>query len=579
MNNFFKIWGHLPITRKVQLGALFLLMVIVSVAEALSLGSLLPFLDSLGGASTYPNLSSGLIRYYPLTSSDISSKKILTIIFVFFVFLAGVLRLALVWAQIRLSFLIGADFSVRMFQNALYRPYLDQISSNTGDVISSITSRSNAIIANCLYPGLLIASSLMMIFIIIGTIIFIDTFVALSILIVFSLIYSTVIFFTKKSLKSNGERINEQYTKVIKVLQEGLGGIRDVKLIGSQQFYVSTYQKSENALRMGMANVQIIGASPKFIIESLGMVVIAIVGYVLSKDSNNLATSVPILGVLALAAHRLLPLFQQIYSSWASIKGSQSAVAQGLNVLSLDVDVANKNDVCYFKFENEIEFSNVSFCYPESTKFALNNLNFSIKKGEKVGIIGETGSGKSTLLDLFMFLLAPTSGSILVDGKLLNHQNSTQWQKNLAHVPQNIFLLDGTLAENIAFGEPKTSIDLTRIIYAAQQAQLDNSVKSWRDGYGTLIGERGIKLSGGQRQRIGIARALYRKANVLVLDEATSALDSATEENVVSAIRELGEDLTVIVVAHRLGTLKHCSRIIEIRDGSVHRIGSYEEFI
>ena len=226
-------------------------------------------------------------------------------------------------------------------------------------------------------------------------------------------------------------------------------------------------------------------------------------------------------------------------------------------------------------FENSLVLKNVSYRYSFSNANSLNDVSLDIKKGEKIGFVGTTGSGKSTLLDIIMGLLHPVEGHLEVDGKIITSSNVNGWQSNIAHVPQSIFLIDGSIAENIAFGTPYRDIDHGRVKWAAEKAQISDVIEGWPNNYATSVGERGIRLSGGQRQRIGIARALYKKACVFVFDEATSALDSTTEQMVMETLNELADGVTILIVAHRVSTLKGCKRIVEIEMGSIRKISDY----
>jgi ATP-binding cassette subfamily B protein len=230
-------------------------------------------------------------------------------------------------------------------------------------------------------------------------------------------------------------------------------------------------------------------------------------------------------------------------------------------------------------FERDIKLNNLSFQYAKQSPMVLKGVDITIAKGSRVGFIGSTGSGKSTLVDVAMSLLQPTQGTLDIDGQAITPANQRAWHAHLAHVPQSIFLADSSIAENIAFGVPRALIDMQRVQLAAQQAQIAKTIEGWQDGYETFVGERGVRLSGGQRQRIGIARALYKQANVIIFDEATSALDNATEREVMQAIDSLGSELTVLIVAHRLSTLKHCTHIVELSQGQVVRQGGYDEIV
>jgi ATP-binding cassette subfamily B protein len=299
--------------------------------------------------------------------------------------------------------------------------------------------------------------------------------------------------------------------------------------------------------------------------ESIGMVIFAALALGMAHGSQGMITALPVLGALALGAQRLLPALQQGYAAWSGIIGYQSSTQEILELLDQPLPPeASQPLPAPLPFKKSIQFESVKFRYTSETPWALDNLSFNIPKGTRVGFVGKTGSGKSTCLDLLMGLLEPSSGQIMVDGTVLNQQNIRSWQRNIAHVPQSIYLADTSLAENIAFGVPFENIDMKRVKEATRQAHIADFIESSSQGYQALVGERGIRLSGGQRQRIGIARALYKQATVLVFDEATSALDHETEQAVMEAIEDLSADLTVLIIAHRLTTLKNCTQIIEL---------------
>jgi ATP-binding cassette subfamily B protein len=286
------------------------------------------------------------------------------------------------------------------------------------------------------------------------------------------------------------------------------------------------------------------------------------------------------LGALALAAQRLLPLVQQGYAGWTSMLGGQASLRDVLTLLEQPLPAYSVlPPPTPIPFRKEISLDDLHFRYSPDGPWVLRGIDLQIPRGSRIGLIGTTGSGKSTLLDIVMGLLAPTTGVLRIDDTLLDEANHRAWQTHIAHVPQAIFLADTTIAENIAFGVPFGQIDHARVHRAAQRAQIAATIESWPKGYDTFVGERGIRLSGGQRQRIGIARALYKHADVIVFDEATSALDSDTERAVMEAFDSLDEELTILIVAHRVSTLKDCDRIVELSGGVVQRIGTYQHMI
>jgi ABC-type multidrug transport system fused ATPase/permease subunit len=314
--------------------------------------------------------------------------------------------------------------------------------------------------------------------------------------------------------------------------------------------------------------------------EALGMVLIAVLAYVLSRQAGGVATALPVLGALALGAQRLIPALQNIYSAWASIAGSYTSLADTIELLDQHLpEEVMQPAPAPLPFQDAIRFDDVRFHYISDGPWVLDGINLTIPKGANVGFVGSTGSGKSTMLDLLMGLLTPTKGGLLVDGEPVKGSRLRAWQRTIAHVPQSIYLADTTLAENIAFGVSPGDIDLDRVKQAARQAQIASFIESRSEGYNAFVGERGIRLSGGQRQRIGIARALYKQASVLVFDEATSALDNATEQSVMDSIEGLGSDLTILLIAHRLTTVQRCDIIVELENGRVVAQGTYKQLL
>jgi ATP-binding cassette subfamily B protein len=353
-----------------------------------------------------------------------------------------------------------------------------------------------------------------------------------------------------------------------------------VLLDGTQPVYCDQYRQVDRRLRQAQCNNTFISQSPRFVMEALGMVLIAVLAYVLSLRAGGIAPSLPVLGALALGAQRLLPALQQAYSAWQSIAGNQASLADVMGLL----DQPLPEELLLplpppLHFSRAIRFEAVRFRYDAQAPWVVDGLDFTIPKGARVGFVGSTGSGKSTTLDLLMGLLPPSQGRILIDDVELSSRGIRAWQQAIAHVPQSIYLADATLAENIAFGVRPEAIDSSRVHEAARQAQIADFIEAGAGGYQARVGERGVRLSGGQRQRIGIARALYKRASVLVFDEATSALDNATEQSVMNTIDGLDRELTILMIAHRLTTVQHCDMIIELDHGKVVAIGTYAELL
>ena len=576
-----RLWRHIGPRRRSQFGLLLVLMVLASLAEILSIGAVLPFL----GVLTAPDRVYAHQAVQPLIQllALEEPKDLLlplTIVFGFAALLAGTLRLALLWASTRLSFAAGADLSMSIYRRTLYQPYSVHVGRNSSEVISGISKKTDHIIYNAIMPVLTLISASILLSMILVALLGVDPFVALATFGGFGTLYGIVISLTRKRLQVDGESIARESTHVVKALQEGLGGIRDVLIDGTQPTYCQIYRDADLALRRAQGNVIFIAQSPRYGMEAVGMLLIATLAYVLAQQPGGVGKVIPVLGALALGAQRLLPILQQAYSAWSAIGGAQASLQDALGLLEQPLpEYAAKPPVEPLPFRRHIALKQLSFRYGPQTPWVLKNLDLVIEKGSRMGFIGTTGTGKSTLLDIVMGLLPPTDGIMQIDGQPITTVNHRAWQAHIAHVPQTIFLADGSIEENIAFGVPKDRINPQRVRAAAQQAQIADIIETWPEQYKTLVGERGVRLSGGQRQRVGIARALYKQADVIIFDEATSALDSETEHAVMRAIEGLSVDLTILIIAHRLSTLKNCTQVVELANCSIKRIGTFQEII
>lgn len=575
-----RLWQHISPRRRGQFGLLLVLMLLASFAEILSIGAVLPFLGVLTAPERIYEMHSVQPIIHALNLSQPKQLLLpLTILFGVAALVAGAMRLLLLWASTKLSYATGADFSIVVYRRTLYQSYAVHCSRNSSEVINGITNKTSSAISVMSNFIAMLSSMIMLTFILIA-LIAVNPVIALIAFGGFGLIYGFVINLTRRRLLINSQVVASESNQVIKSLQEGLGGIRDVLIDGTQSTYCKIYNDADLLLRQAQGSNMFISSSPRYFMEALGIVLIATLAYSLGQQSNGVAEAIQILGVLALGAQRLLPVMQQAYFSWSVIASGQSSLYDALELLDQPLpDYSNQLTGQPISFNQEISLNNINFRYSPDAPYVLKDINLSIAKGGRVGFIGATGSGKSTLLDIIMGLLHPTKGSIKIDNKEVIAGNHRAWQAHIAHVPQAIFLADSSIEENIAFGVPKDRIDLDRVRKAAQQAQIADTIESWPKQYQTFVGERGIRLSGGQRQRIGIARALYKQADVIIFDEATSALDSETEEAVMQAIEGLSQDLTLLIIAHRLTTLKNCTQIVELGDGGIKRTGSYQDVV
>ena len=576
-----RLWEHIDRRRKINFFILIIIMLLASIAEVISIGAVIPFLGIMTAPETVINLPylQPILLYLEISSqSDL--LILFTLIFIVAAIFSGAMRLTLLWFQTRLSHSVGASIGIEIYRRTLFQPYSLHISRNSSEIITGITQKTNVVVDLVLIPIFTIFSSLLILSSILIALISIDPLIAIFSFLGFGFIYLSVILITQSGLSRDGKRISVERNKIMKSLQEGLGGIRDVLLSGSQKIYVNIFKKSEIPFRRATARITIVSMSPRYAIESLGMILIAIMAYTLADRAEGISSAIPILGAFALGAQRLLPVLQQAYGGWQTIRGGQAQFKDAIELLEQPLpSYLLDEDIKSVDFEHHIKLKNIKFKYLNNNKYVIDDISLTIDKGSRVGFIGSTGCGKSTLLDIIMGLIEPTEGKFLIDNNEVDFQNNRGWQKHIAHVPQAIFLSDSSIAENIAFGIPKNEIDYHRLELSAKQAQLTDLIESWEDKYDSYVGERGVRISGGQRQRIGIARALYQNADVIIFDEATSALDNETEKAIIESITELSKNLTIIMVAHRLTTLEGCSTIYQLKDGKIQRSGSFDEIV
>jgi ATP-binding cassette, subfamily B, bacterial PglK len=576
----FRVWLHINTRRRIQLSILVVIMAISSLTEVFSIAAVIPFLGILATPDVVFNhsLSAPFIEYFGYTNPSQLFLP-LTVLFITASILAGIMRIFLVWASTKLSFTTGHDISYKVYERTLYQPYSTHISKNSSEVINAVINKTTITIVHFIQPIIQILSSLTLFIAIISTLLIINSSIAMSAITGIGLIYLIIGTIAKKRLVNNGVLTARESSNVIKALQEGLGGIRDVLINGLQKTYLDIYRSSDYPLRMTQANNGFIQQSPRFLMEALGMSLIAFLAYFFSKSTDNFVEIIPTMGALALGAQRMLPILQVIYGAWSALNSEKKSVLDVLELLDQEISSTHTHEKAPIEFKDKISLDNISFSYNKVDKPVLENVNIDIYKGDRVGICGTTGSGKTTLLDTVMGLLKPTSGKIIIDSKFNIADDPYRWQQIIAHVPQDIFMSDTSIAENIAFGVNVNDIDMNRVVKAAKNAQIEEFISKLPNGYKTKMGEKGIQVSGGQRQRVGIARAFYKDASVLFFDEATSALDSKTEKSLMLSLNSINRNITVFMIAHRLTTLKDCNKVIQLENGLIKKIGSYDEIV
>jgi ATP-binding cassette subfamily B protein len=539
------------------------------IAEFISLGAIVPFLAIL--IDTQQALDIPFVVFVldviNINPSDDIYKQI-TILFIFVIIISNIIRFLLLTTIMKFNFSLGHDLGIKIYRNSLNTPYAECVLRNSSEIVGGINKLEHLtwIVLSIINA----MSGVIMIFFIFITILLISPVFASTLFLSLFAVYSIFFLISKNKLKKSSFIIGENSNKRVQLIQEGLGSIRDILLNHNQLVFLNQFKEIDLEMRNAQISNSIIGASPRFIIEAFAMVAIVLIAY-FSISNNNTSTAyiVSTLGALTLGLQRLVPLAQHVYSGWTQFSGNKNILNDVMKLAKSSKLGEMDKTVKSISFNRAIEFKNVSFFYNNNESLVVDNVNFLIKKGTMVGLIGATGSGKTTIVDLLSTLLNPTNGEILVDNSPLNDNFYFKWKEKITYVSQHIYLLDASFAQNIAFGLSNNEIDLNIVKSVADQAQISKFIENNNNGYQTIIGENGVFLSGGQKQRIGIARALYKNSQILIFDEATSALDSETEENIILSIKNFKKDITIIIISHRATTMKYCDSIYKITDGKV----------
>jgi ATP-binding cassette subfamily B protein len=569
----------MSVARRRQLHVVLALMLLNTVAELGTIGAVLPLLVLIGhteGLEQYPRVLAVLHAIGGNSQAGLVTAA--TAIFSSFAIAAGILRLQLTSSSFNFAYGLAHELTLEIQRRLLLQPYAFHVQRNTSTLVSTL-EKANILVFDVVLPLVQALSGAFIALFIIAALVAVDTVTAVIAATIFSAIYVLISALTGARLAANSDVISKAIDERMKIVQESLGGIREVIIDGSQSTYLDLYDRENRKLARARANTAIIAVAPRYLIETIGIVAIAIIALLVSQRQGGLDAALPALGAIALGAQRLLPLIQQIYRGWSTASGHLSLVGQTVDLLTLPIEEKRSEQLAEppLALRKKISVQDLSFTYSARRSAALECVSFEVPAGSALALTGETGSGKSTLTDLLMGLLDPDGGRICIDGVQLTKENCRRWQRSIAHVPQSIFLTDATIAQNIALSLPGSSPDQNRIVDAARKAQLHDFIVSLPAAYDTLVGERGIRLSGGQRQRLGIARAIYKNAPVLILDEATNALDLHTEAAVIRALEQLQRDgRTIIIVAHRRSTVRHCDLVARLEHGRLVDFGPVE---
>lgn len=569
------IFDLLSKRRKQQLGILTVLAVIAAIAELLTIGAVLPLINFVFGNEISEGTALSYIRErIPAFAFLLEDRILILLVFIGVVSLAATFRLLLSWFLVRFAQGVGADLTKRIFEGIINQPYRYHTSTNSSEIIaivSKIESVGNSVINMALEAA---SSTIISLAIFIG-LIALDWKIALSSVLTFSCIYAALSLISARRVIGNSHIQSASASKRIQTIQEALGAIRDIILNQKQAVVLARIQKYDAEYRKANAANSLWGQLPRFFLEAIGMTMIAVVAMYAFNNGADPTAALSKLAALAVGAQKLLPLLQRAYSSWTIAIGNMGNLKDVSKMVKLQIPAVPQGDPSAkpLRFEREIRLCNIGFRYNDTSPWIFRNINLVIKKGSRIGIAGETGCGKSTLLDIIMGLQRPTEGEIFIDDILIDSRTTTAWQKNISHVPQNIFLLDATIMENIAFGDPINLINIERFQIAVEKAKVSDFIGKLELEHYTVVGERGIRFSGGQKQRIGIARALYNNAKVIVFDEATNALDETTECDVLTELKSLSDDVTQISVSHRRTTLESCDKMYLLSLGYLSEIG------
>lgn len=564
--------------------ALQIMVILMSFTEIIAVASIIPFMALVGDMNllqqdTYISKiyrASGLI-------SESQFVLILGVIILIILFISTVISMFTTWRLSIFATKIGTEIADRLYSYYLNREWLFHTSGSSAQLTKKISYETTRITNGVLVPLLQMNARISLALFMSLTIFIYDPKVALVGLAIFALAYFILYKLVRSRLQINGRAISQGNEERFRLMNEGFGGIKDVLLLGKAYEFIKRFKQTGGVLAYSQGTNAALAQVPRYFMELVAFgSMITLVIYLVAVHDNNLGMILPILSVYALAGFKLLPAFQQIYASTATIKGNIAAFE------SIHHDLTNSSQRKPLKKriaqehlfpKKQISFKHINFSYPGKSELFFKKLDILIPANSIIGLVGKSGSGKSTLIDILLGLIKPQEGELKVDDIVIDDNNLRSWQNTIGFVPQSIFLSEGTIAENVAFGIPREEINIAQVKQALELAHLSELVKNLEQDIHTKVGERGVQLSGGQRQRIGIARALYHEAKVLIFDEATSSLDGITEKMIMDAIHNFKGEKTIIMIAHRLKTIQECDQILLMDKGGIIDQGTYEYLI
>ena len=565
-----QLWQILSPLDKRKVIYVFILVMGMAFIESAGVISIMPFLAVLSNPNVVES-NSYLKQLYDFTGAANKQNFILYLGFLslFVVICSTVFKIVTQYAVNRFASLQRHYFSTRLLKTYLQQNYEFFIQRNSATLAKNILSEVDQLIWTMILPALTLMSYGVVLLSMVGILLLYDPLMAIATAFVLGLFYASIYMLVRKKLTQIGQEFTQANKERYQTCQEALAGIKDVMINNAEHGYIKQFEESSRVFARHIATRETLGQVPLNVIETVGYGCLIGLAMLLVVSGKEVSHILPVLGLYGFAAYRMLPAAQNMYRAISQIKFSEQVLSVLKPEFALEKDELKhieKDSTQYLKFEHSIRLENISFAYPNRIESSiLNNFSLEVNKNASLGIVGKSGSGKSTLMDIMLGLLFPQQGKVYIDDVELTADNITQWRDLVGYVPQNIYLADKSIAENIAFGVAKIDIDLKRVEFVARQAQIDDFIQSQLPlGYHTLVGERGVMLSGGQRQRIGIARALYKNPQVLFMDEATSALDTETEQAVNEAIQNLNGKMTMVIIAHRESAVAQCNQILKL---------------
>jgi len=577
------LWQLLSPLEKRRFLVLLVMVAFMAIFEAIGVAIILPFLQVLAKPEAIQ--SNTILRMFWDSFNFVSIQNFVSVfglvVFAFIVF-SLFFRAVSTYVLMQFCLMRAHSLGVQLLQKYLYQPYVWFLTRNTSELGQTVLSEIDVVVRDSLLPAVLFISHTLVTFLIIGIVFLIDPWIALGTFGVLGGGYLLVYFLLRKRLEDVGEQRYWANRERFLVAQEATSGLKELKVMGIEDAFIKRFHNPAKNMARSQTKQQILSKLPRFVLEGLtygGFIIMILVLQI--RHGAQITDMLPFLGLVGMAGSKLFPALQQIYQQVSLMRGAVPALKDlHHNLTTLEIPKNSQDGPAALHLEDSFELREVSFSYDKQERAILNNISLKFPKGDTIGIVGGTGAGKTTVVDLILGLLVPDSGDLVADGTKINLENIRAWQKNLGYVPQHIFLSDASVAENIAFGVEKDQIDQDAVERAARIAQLHEFVATeLSDGYDTFVGERGVRLSGGQRQRIGIARALYYNPEILVFDEATSALDNLTEQALIEAVHNIGRSKTVIMIAHRLSTVKECDTIFLLEAGNLAAEGTYDKLI